>query len=241
MATAPTSTAISMILTQNEATAAQATWTFHAVNSADSTDATGKTFTLTISKAGGAFAAPNAGSGVTEIGNGWYKVAHNAADLDTIGVLSCRLVATGVDTINAIHQVSALDFNVATTTLADSSLTASKFSADALAAISVPLRIITRPISGTANGTIDQIAMKGCLDAVYTIAGTFGGGSLQAQTCEDATAVTPAWANSGSAITAAGTITVTGPHNNVRLVLSGATAPAITGTQVMRKQVVAGG
>ena len=94
MATAPCSTAAPMIFTQSEATAAQATWVFHMVNSADSTDATGKTLTMTISKAGGAFAAVNAGTAITELTNGWYKVVHNAAHQAYQSPLHCGLPYT---------------------------------------------------------------------------------------------------------------------------------------------------
>ena len=52
--------------------------------------ATGKSPTVTISKNGAAFAAP-AGA-VTEIANGWYQVAGNATDTNTLGDILLRRV-----------------------------------------------------------------------------------------------------------------------------------------------------
>jgi hypothetical protein len=56
---------------------------------------TGATPTVTLSKDGAAFATP-AGA-VTEIGNGWYKVAANATDSNTLGSLNLHATATGAD------------------------------------------------------------------------------------------------------------------------------------------------
>lgn len=48
--------------------------------------ATGKFPTVVISKAGGAFASPS--GAVSEIGSGWYKVAPNATDTNTLGPIA---------------------------------------------------------------------------------------------------------------------------------------------------------
>jgi hypothetical protein len=58
-------------------------------------DATGKTPTVTIRKVGGAFATP-AGA-VTEVGNGFYEVAPNAADANTLGPLLLKATAADCD------------------------------------------------------------------------------------------------------------------------------------------------
>lgn len=77
----------------------------------DSTDhVTGKTAlspTVTISKAGAAFASP-AGA-VTEIGSGWYKVAGNATDSGTLGPLILHATATGADPTDTLYEVVAYD------------------------------------------------------------------------------------------------------------------------------------
>jgi len=55
----------------------------------------GVSLTVTISKNGAAFAAP-AGA-VSELGNGWYKVAANSADASTVGPLVLHATGTGCD------------------------------------------------------------------------------------------------------------------------------------------------
>lgn len=237
MATAPCSTASPMIFTLSEATAAQATWVFHLVKSADSTDATGLVPVMTISKAGGAFAAPNGGTAITELTNGWYKVVHNAGDLDTLGALGVRIAVATADTLNIVHQVSALDQNVATVNPGAGGLVAASFGSDALAAISAPLNIVSKVFAITADGD-SAVSMFECQDAIITVTGTFGGGSVQAQTTEDPTVAVPVWTNRGAAITtsnAATPLTVTGPHNAIRLHLTGSTTPAIAATIALRK------
>lgn len=234
MATAQCSYGPSLILTQSEATAGQATWAFHLAKSADSTDATGLTPVLTISKAGGAFAAVNAGTAITELTNGWYKVVHNAADLDTLGCLAYRIAVATADTINAAHQVTALDTNTATVNPAIGGITAGSFSTDALAAISVPLRTIVKSSSLAANGD-DAIGMLDAYDVAVAVTGTFGSGSAQVQSTEDPAATSPVWTNRGSALTANGSVTVTGPHSAVRVHLTGATTPVLAITYTFRK------
>jgi len=77
----------------------------------DSTDhvtaKTGLTPTVTLSKNGGAFASP-AGA-VTEIGNGWYKVAGNATDANTLGPLLLHATGTGADPADGRFDVVAYD------------------------------------------------------------------------------------------------------------------------------------
>lgn len=77
----------------------------------DSTDhVTGKTGlspTVTLSKAGGSFASP-AGS-VTEVGSGWYKVAGNATDTDTLGPLVLHATGSATDPCDVEFVVVAFD------------------------------------------------------------------------------------------------------------------------------------
>src|SRR4051812_9105112 len=56
---------------------------------------TGLSPTVTLSKNGGAFAAP-AGA-VAEVGNGWYKLTPGAADTNTLGSLVVHAIAGGAD------------------------------------------------------------------------------------------------------------------------------------------------
>jgi hypothetical protein len=60
-----------------------------------------------ISKNGGAFAAP-AGA-VTELAYGWYKVAPDAGDSDTLGSLVLHASATGADPSDTFYEVVAFD------------------------------------------------------------------------------------------------------------------------------------
>ena len=77
----------------------------------DSTDhvtaKTGLSPTVTISKAGGSFASPS--GAVTEIANGWYKVAGNATDSATLGPLILHATGTAADPVDIIFEVVAFD------------------------------------------------------------------------------------------------------------------------------------
>jgi hypothetical protein len=66
------------------------------------TGETGKSPTVTISKNGGSFASP-AGT-VSEVGNGWYKVAGNATDANTLGPLTLHATASGCDPQDVIRS-----------------------------------------------------------------------------------------------------------------------------------------
>src|SRR5579859_2130399 len=68
---------------------------------------TGLSPTVTLSKAGGSFASPS--GAVTEIANGWYKVAGNATDTGTLGPLILHATSTGADPSDALFSVVAYD------------------------------------------------------------------------------------------------------------------------------------
>jgi hypothetical protein len=69
------------------------------------TGKTGLTPTVTLSKNGGSFASP-AGA-VSEIGNGFYKVAANATDSNTLGILALTATAAGADRAAMAYEVVA--------------------------------------------------------------------------------------------------------------------------------------
>jgi hypothetical protein len=75
----------------------------------DSTDhvtgKTGLTPTVTLSKAGAAFGA--AAGAVSEIANGWYKVAGNATDNATLGPLILHATGTAADPTDVLFNVTA--------------------------------------------------------------------------------------------------------------------------------------
>jgi hypothetical protein len=82
------------------------TRTFLLVQSVDHlTGLTGASPTVTISKAGGSFAS--AGGSVTELANGWYKIALTTTDTNTLGDLAYHVTATSADPTDFVDQVVA--------------------------------------------------------------------------------------------------------------------------------------
>jgi hypothetical protein len=71
------------------------------------TGLTGASPTVTLSKSGAAFASPS--GSVTEIANGWYKVAANATDCGTLGPLVLHATATSGDPSDMLYEVVAHD------------------------------------------------------------------------------------------------------------------------------------
>jgi hypothetical protein len=69
----------------------------------DKTAITGVTPTVTLSKAGAAFAA--ATNAPSEIASGFWKIALTATETNTAGALIVRATATGADEWRDIHQV----------------------------------------------------------------------------------------------------------------------------------------
>ena len=67
------------------------------------TPLTGASPTVTLSKAGGSFASPS--GAVTEVANGWYKVAGNATDTDTLGPLVLHATAASADPADVYFDV----------------------------------------------------------------------------------------------------------------------------------------
>lgn len=230
------STAASQVFSQSEATAAERRMLFHLTNTADGSNATGKAIAgadFVISKNGAAFA--NAAGVVTELASGWYQMEFAAADLDTKGALACLVTEAGCDPVRVVHRVQSFDQYANQVSLVDGSLTAAKLSSDALAAISAPTQTTTKGFTLSANGNV-ATSMDQAVDVNVEATGTWDGGSLQVQTTEDPGAAVPVWTNRGAAITANGTVTVQGPHNAVRAVLTGATTPDLAVNFVIRKR-----
>lgn len=71
------------------------------------TGKTGLTPVVTLSKNGGAFAAPI--GTISEVGNGWYKVAGNATDQNTLGSLVLHATGAGADPVDEQFHVVAFD------------------------------------------------------------------------------------------------------------------------------------
>lgn len=69
---------------------------------------TGATPTVTISKNGGAFTTPL--GTVSEVGNGWYAIAPNAIDANTLGPLVVHATALGADPSDTTFDIVAASF-----------------------------------------------------------------------------------------------------------------------------------
>lgn len=81
---------------------------FFMVSSADRVSGmTGLTVAVQLSKSGSAFAA--AGGAVVEVGFGWYRIALNTTDTNTLGDLAIRCTATGADPTDFADQVVAFN------------------------------------------------------------------------------------------------------------------------------------
>jgi hypothetical protein len=81
---------------------------FFMADSADHlTGKTGLTPIVTLSKNGGSFGA--AVGTVAEVGNGWYKLAGNATDRNTLGTLVLHAESAGADTFDMDIEILASD------------------------------------------------------------------------------------------------------------------------------------
>ena len=69
------------------------------------TGLTGATAAVTLSKAGGSFAS--AGGTITEVANGFYKIALTTTDTNTLGDLAFHITATSADPTDFVDQVTA--------------------------------------------------------------------------------------------------------------------------------------
>lgn len=81
---------------------------FFMVSSSDKiTPATGLAPTVTLSKNGGLFVSAN--GLVSEIGQGWYTLAGDSADRDTLGDLVVHAEATGAEPFDGLFLIVAYD------------------------------------------------------------------------------------------------------------------------------------
>jgi len=131
------------------------TRTFFLVSSTDHLSAkTGASPTVNISKAGGAYAA--AGGAVTEIANGWYKVALTTTDTNTLGDLAYHITGTGSDDADFVDQVFAktVDDLMSTFTLPANF---SAFSLDASGRVDVGKVLGTAQTAGDLKASLNTL------------------------------------------------------------------------------------
>ena len=121
---------------------------FLMVDSADhTTPKTGLSPTVTISKNGAAFGSP-AGA-VTEVSAGWYKVAGNATDANTLGVLVLHAEAVGADPCDAVYEVVSYDPDATATQ-----------TGDAYARLGAPAGVSLAADIAVVDGVVDAIKPK---------------------------------------------------------------------------------
>lgn len=143
----------------------------------DSTDhltgKTGLTCTVTLSKSGGSFASPS--GAVTEIANGWYKVAGNVTDTATLGPLILHATGTSADATDMIFEVIAFDpqdsVRQGLTGLANAvpGATGGLFIAGTNAATTVTTALTTT-FTGNLTGSVGSVS-----GAVGSVTGNIGG------------------------------------------------------------------
>lgn len=134
---------------------------FLMVDSADHVSAkTGLSPTVTISKNGASFGSPS--GTVSEVGSGWYKVAGNATDTNTLGPLLLHATASGADPSDDRFDIVAFDPQVATNLGLSALPTANPgaangvFIAGSNAATSVTTAL-TANITGNLSGSVNSV------------------------------------------------------------------------------------
>lgn len=120
-------------------------------NSDHVTPVTGLTPTVTLSKSGAAFGA--AAGAVTEIANGWYKVAGNATDTGTLGPLVLHATGTGADPCDIYSDVVAFDPQSASS-LGLSNLDATVSSRMATFTLPTNFSVLGISLAGKINGVV---------------------------------------------------------------------------------------
>jgi len=153
----------------------------------DSTDhisgKTGLSPTVTLSKNGGSFASPS--GAVTEVGNGYYKVAGNATDTATLGPLILHATGTGADPTDVEYMVVAFD-PLSATDLGLSRLDATISSRSTLDASGVRTAIglasanLDTQLDALPTAAENADAIWDEATAGHTTAGTYGGRVIRA-------------------------------------------------------------
>jgi hypothetical protein len=174
------------------------------------TAATGKTIAITISKAGGAFANPNAGAtNATEVSSGWYKVTLDTTDTNTIGDLVVRGTNADIDDTEQVCQVVSATTGGATNLDAAVSTLATQVSVDALpTAIENADALLNRDMAtGTDSGSSSVRTVRQALRFIrnkWSISGT----TLTVCKEDDSTA---SWTSEVTGTAAADPITASDP------------------------------
>ena len=119
---------------------------------------TGLTPNVTISKNGAAFATP-AGA-VSELSGGWYQVAANAIDSQTLGVLLLHAESAGADPSDKIFEIVAFDPDL----------------------VAVGANTVTPTNLSAAQVRTELATELARIDAAITSRSTFAGGAVESVT-----------------------------------------------------------
>lgn len=231
-------------ITQSEATAAQRTFSVHLTLSADGANAVDiGDLALTLSKAGAAFGAAAGSITQKAAKGGWYDVVLATADLSALGDLAYQVTGTGIDVLRGNIQVVAVDLNDPSG-MPDAAFTAAKFAGDAITAAKVASDVTTELQNGlatasgvaavtvgtvnrpfamgtrTTDGNFAACSMKNAIKTEITVTGTWDGATVTGQVTQDPTASPVVWTPKGTPLTADGVITITGPAEAFRAVVS---------------------
>lgn len=173
------------------------------------TAATGLSPTVTISKNGGSFASPS--GAVTELANGWYLLAGNATDRNTLGDFIIHATGTGADPADSKFTITAFDpfdsVRMGLTALPN-------------AAAEAAGGLYTRgtgagQINQSANGMIDTNSVR-LLNTAYSTPATAGIMDVNIKNINNVVAATPGASGgilisgSNSGTTTLGALTITG-------------------------------
>ena len=137
--------------------------------------ATGLSPTVTLSKNGGAFASPS--GAVSEISAGWYKVAANATDTNTLGPLALHAsVATADNCDLVVGNIVAYDPQDKFLGIMTSQLTESYAAAGTVPTPAQALQMILQSLLGfSGSGTTLTIYKRD--NATQAMAGTWDNSS----------------------------------------------------------------
>lgn len=153
---------------------------------------TGLTPTVTVSKNGGAFAA--AAGSVSEVGDGWYVLAGNANDRDTLGELVVHGQASGADPADrrlTIVPWDPFDGNLGLPRL-DAAITTRADAADYTPARAVKLDNLDATISSRSTLTAAGVWANATRTITGTVTGAITAASFAANAIDSAALATSA-------------------------------------------------
>lgn len=162
------------------------------------TPATGKTVAITISKNGGAYANPSAGTtNATEISNGSYYVDLSTTDTGTLGPLMVLGVVSGIDNIDAIFTVAdahnaGFDGVPSATAAASGGLPTVGSSSGQLnpSGGKIPATLAAADVTGNVPGDLQTIKTQTVTCAAGVTVGAFVGNATHALTVDSSGNVT---------------------------------------------------